>query len=52
MEDIAETWAFYVLSARPPGISVEDQKIQFFYRYPELVALRAQILNNLCALNP
>ena len=52
MEDIAETWVFYVLSARPSGTSVEDQKLQFFYQYPELVMLRAQILSSLCTVKP
>ncbi len=52
VEDLAETWAFYVLSPRPSGGSVEDQKLQFFYAYPELVTLRDQILSRLCALNP
>ncbi len=51
-EDIAETWAFYILSPRPEGNSIADQKIKFFYQYPELVQLRQQILTNLCAANP
>lgn len=52
VEDIAETWAFFVLSPRPSGTSVENQKLQFFYQYPELVTLRAQILSGLCAAKP
>jgi len=51
-EDMAETFAFYVLSPKPTGNSIRDQKILFFYDYPELVQLRSQILNNLCTLNP
>ena len=51
-EDIAETWAFYILSPKPEGSSIADQKIKFFYQYPELVQLRQQILTNLCAANP
>lgn len=51
-EDVAETFAFFVLSPKPEGRSIRDQKILFFYDYPELVQLRSQILMNLCTLNP
>ncbi len=51
-EDIAETWAFFVLNPKPDGNSIADQKISFFYNYPELVQLRQQILQNLCAVHP
>ncbi len=51
-EDIAETWAYYILSPEPKGSSIADQKIKFFYQFPELVRLRQQILTNLCAANP
>ena len=52
VEDLAETWAFYVLSPWPTGTSIEDQKLRFFYDYPELVSLRASILGNLCTAHP
>ncbi len=52
VEDIAETWAYFVLSPRPTGTTEADQKMTFFYGYPELVALRGQILSGLCAANP
>ncbi len=52
VEDIAETWAFFVLSPRPAGTTVEDQKLLFFYAYPELVTLRQEILSGLCAADP
>lgn len=51
-EDIAETWAFFVLSPKPAGNTIAEEKILFFYQYPELVQLREQILNNLCILLP
>jgi hypothetical protein len=51
-EDIAETWTFYVLSPKPQGDSIAEQKLLFFYEYPELVQLRAKILANLCTENP
>lgn len=47
-EDIAESWSFFVLAPKPAGDIIAEQKILFFYEYPELVQLRAQILNNLC----
>jgi hypothetical protein len=52
MEDIAESWAFFVLSPKPELTSIASEKILFFYEYPELVALRTQILNNICAEFP
>jgi hypothetical protein len=48
-EDIAESWAFFILSTKPEPISVANQKILFFYEYPELVALRQEILKRLCS---
>jgi hypothetical protein len=47
-EDIAESFAFFVLSPQPAGESIAEQKIRFFYEYPELIDLRAEILQNLC----
>ena len=51
-EDIAESFSFFVLSEMPAGDTVAEQKILFFYNFPELVALRAKIINNLCASFP
>ncbi len=51
-EDIAETWAFFLLSPRPPGNSIAEQKILFFYQYPELAQLRGRIIQNLCSVQP
>lgn len=48
-EDIAETWAFFILAPKPDGQSIADEKILFFYEYPELVQLRQEILTRLCA---
>ncbi len=48
-EDIAETWAYFVLYPKPTGNTIANQKVLFFYGYPELVSLRKQIANNLCA---
>lgn len=49
-EDIAESFAYFVFSPRPTGISIRDQKILFFYEYPELVELRQSILKGTCSM--
>jgi hypothetical protein len=51
-EDMAESWAFFVLSEEPAGDTLAEQKTLFFYNYPELVELRSAILNNLCTSFP
>ncbi|MBI5945784.1 MAG: hypothetical protein HY864_15595 [Chloroflexi bacterium] len=51
-EDIAESFSFFVFSEMPTGDTVAEQKILFFYNFPELVELRAKIINNLCAAFP
>jgi hypothetical protein len=50
-EDIAEAFTFFVLSPRPKGDTVTDEKIQFFYSNPELVQLREEIITGICTLN-
>ena len=51
-EDIAETFTFFVLSPRPSGDTIAEEKILFFYDYPELVRLRDEITSGICSLNP
>jgi hypothetical protein len=51
-EDIAETFSFFVLSPRPAGDTIAEKKILFFYEFPELVRLRAEILDAICNQNP
>jgi hypothetical protein len=51
-EDMAESWAFFVLGPQPLGDTIAGQKMLFFYQYPELVELRARILDNLCRIFP
>lgn len=48
-EDIAESFAYFVFSPRPAGTLIRDQKILFFYEYPELVQLRQSILESACS---
>ena len=49
-EDIAESFTHFIFSPRPVGDSVRDQKLLFFYEYPELIRLRGDILNGTCAM--
>ncbi len=51
-EDIAESFAFFVYSPKPAGDTIAEQKILFFYNYPELVTLRDHILSNTCTSFP
>jgi len=51
-EDIAESWSFFVLAPKPQASSIANEKVLFFYDYPELVQLREEILNNLCKAFP
>lgn len=50
-EDIAEAFTYFVFTPKPTGNSIKEQKIAFFYEYPELVKLRADILNGACSLD-
>lgn len=48
-EDMAESFMYFVLTPKPEGDSIPEQKIRFFYEFPELVALRQQMIQNLCS---
>ena len=43
-EDIAESWSFFIMKAKPTGNTIADQKVLFFYQFPELVSLREEIV--------
>ncbi len=44
-EDIAESWAYYVLQPLPAiDNNIAAEKIRFFHRYPELQSLRMEII--------
>jgi hypothetical protein len=51
-EDIAEAFSFFVLTPRPAGDTIAQEKILFFYEFPELVRLRDEIVDAICNLNP
>lgn len=43
-EDIAEAWTFFIITEEPAGDTIAEEKILFFYQFPELVALREEIV--------
>jgi len=51
-EDIAESWSFFVLAPKPAGDTIAENKVLFFYEYPELMQLREKLLNNICKSFP
>lgn len=46
-EDIADTFAVFVLGGQPQGDTVAEEKLRFFWADPDMVALRAAIRQNL-----
>ncbi len=49
-EDFAESFSAFVMEPTPDGNTIAEEKILFFYRFPELVALRDNIISNLCGM--
>jgi hypothetical protein len=47
-EDLAESFMYFIFVPRPSGAAISEQKILFYYDYPELVSLRERILEKLC----
>ena len=48
-EDMAESFMHFVLEPQPAGKSIVEQKILFYYQFPELRKLRQQIIQNVCS---
>jgi hypothetical protein len=46
-EDIAESFAFYILNIETDGTSVQNAKVNFFNQFEELRELKNSILNNM-----
>lgn len=46
-EDLAETFAEFVLKGRPTGDTIADQKVQLLWDDPAMVELRSEIRTNL-----
>ncbi|WP_346888600.1 hypothetical protein [Clostridium sp. UBA1056] len=47
VEDIAESFALFVLEDKPKGNSLPEQKIRFFYEFNEFIEIRKEIRENL-----
>ncbi|HJS19316.1 MAG TPA: hypothetical protein VJ785_11260 [Anaerolineales bacterium] len=48
-EDMAESFSYFVLNPEPTGNSIPEQKVAFYYEFPELVEYRRQIIEGLCS---
>ena len=46
-EDFAESFMEFVLKEKPTKSTIADQKIRFFYDFPELIEMRDFIRSNL-----
>ncbi|GAB5524225.1 MAG: hypothetical protein Roseis2KO_20970 [Roseivirga sp.] len=49
-EDIAESWAFFVLSDKPVTNELKARKVLFFYQFEELVKMRNSIRSKITSL--
>jgi hypothetical protein len=48
-EDMAVSFTQFILEPKPTENGMIDRKIRFFYDFPELVALRKQMIQSLCS---
>ncbi len=48
-EDLAESFTAFILEPPPGENSIIEQKIKFFYDFPELVEMRKQMIQNICS---
>lgn len=48
-EDMAESFAYFALNPKPSGKSIYEQKVTFYYQFPELVEYHQQIIEGLCS---
>lgn len=48
-EDMAESFSYFVLHPKPLGDSIHEQKVNFYYEFPELVEYRQQMIEGLCS---
>jgi len=51
-EDMAETFAYFIFAPPPGGATIVEEKVQFFYDYPELAGLRERVRANVCGAVP
>lgn len=50
-EDIAESFAFFVLQEKPTGDSIAEQKVLFFYEFEPLIQMRTHMRGQLARLD-
>ena len=48
-EDMAVSFASFVLESPPSGDSIPEQKVNFFYQFPELVQMRKEMIKGICS---
>ncbi len=48
-EDLAVSFEYFILHPKATGGGTSAQKMRFFYDYPELVALRQQMIQAMCS---
>jgi hypothetical protein len=48
-EDMAESFSYFVMNPKTSGNSIYEQKVDFYYAFPELVEYRQQIIEGLCS---
>jgi hypothetical protein len=48
-EDLAVSFEHFILEPKPAGTGTVDRKILFYYEFPELVALRQQMIQSICS---
>ncbi|MFC1618249.1 hypothetical protein ACFL2B_03140 [Patescibacteria group bacterium] len=47
MEDVAYSWTEFIMNDKPDGDTIKEEKVLFFYQYPELLELRQKVRDNL-----
>ncbi len=48
-EDLAVSFEYFILKPEATGNGISARKMRFFYNYPELVALRKQMIQSMCS---
>ena len=46
---MAVSFEYFVLNPKPTGSGLSAQKMRFYYDFPELVALRQQMIQSMCS---
>jgi hypothetical protein len=46
-EDLAESFAYYIVGGKRDGNTVEDKKVNYFAQFPEIVSMRDEMLTGI-----